>query len=66
MKAFLLYRDRDFDPKREPPRNADALTQDLDLNTLLDAMAHGDPFLRDIARSALLTSLTDLEAITYR
>ena len=66
MKAFLLYRDRDFDPKREPPRNADALTQDLDLNTLLDAMARGDPFLRDIACSALLASLTDLEAITYR
>lgn len=69
MKAFLLYRDQDFDPtdlKREPPRNAEALTQDFDLQTLLAAMARNDSFLLDIARRALLSSLIDTEVITYR
>ena len=67
MKAFLMYRDRDFDPqqllaRRERdsrarakdqslslqqvlPSNATALTQDLGLDILFNAMARGDNFL---------------------
>jgi hypothetical protein len=45
MKAFLMYRDQDFDLKRTLPSHEQALTQDLELNTLCNAMALGDAFL---------------------
>ena len=66
MKAFLMYRDRDFDLKQELPLNEQALTQDLEMETLFQAMARDDRFLFTIARQALLTSLHDPEAIRYR
>lgn len=66
MKAFLMYRDHDFDLKRELPPNGQALTQDLELNTLFNAMALGDQFLFDVAREAVLTGLEDPDAIRYR
>jgi hypothetical protein len=66
MKVFLMHRDRDFDPGSEPPPNATALLQDLELSTLFDAMAMGDPFLREIAGKAVLTSLKDEPEILYR
>jgi DNA mismatch repair ATPase MutS len=66
MKAFLMYRDRDFDLERELPPNEGALTQDLELDTLLSAMALGDKFLFDMSRRAVLSSLSDPEAIVYR
>jgi DNA mismatch repair ATPase MutS len=89
MRAFLMYRDRDFDPaqlivrkERELRRNRKAeelslleellpwneaaLRQDLGLDILLSAMARGDSFLFDVAKVAILTSLTDLDAIRYR
>ena len=61
-----MHRNRDFDLERGPPANVDALTQDLELNTLLDAMAAGDEFLLDVASRAVLSSLDDPEAIVYR
>lgn len=66
MKAFLMHRDQDFDLGRELPPNEEALTQDLELNMLVGAMALGDKFLFDVARRAVLTSLSDPEAIVYR
>ncbi len=66
MKAFLMHRDSDFDAEGELPPNAEALTRDLELDTMLSAMAGGDRFLFDIARRALLLSLPDTEAIAYR
>ncbi|HTW28205.1 MAG TPA: DNA mismatch repair protein MutS [Acetobacteraceae bacterium] len=66
MKAHLLHRDRDFDAKAMPPRHADALSQDLELATLIGAMAGSDRFLAEVAGAALLASLTDPEAIVYR
>ncbi len=47
MKAFLMYRDHDFDLEQNFPSNEQALTQDLELNTLFNAMALGDKFLFD-------------------
>lgn len=61
-----MYRDRDFDQKRDLPPNAAALTQDLELDALFDAMAVGDKFLLDVAKKAVLTSLDEPEAILYR
>ena len=39
MKARLMHDDRDFDMRQALPRHADALVQDLELKTLLKAMA---------------------------
>jgi hypothetical protein len=58
MKAFLMHRDRDFDVKAELPWNHQSLTADLALDTLFDAMAGGDVFLRDVARCAILTGVS--------
>ena len=66
MKAHLLYRDRDFDPQGSRLPQGAALTQDLELNTLLGVMAAGDEFLLEVARRVVLTSLDQPEAILYR
>jgi len=66
MKAFLMHRDRDFDLQQKLPPNGQALTQDLELNTLFNAMALGDPFLFEAAKKAVLCGLNDPEAIRYR
>ncbi len=66
MKVHLLYSDRDFDWAAGPPVAHADLTQDLELNTLLDAMAAGDKFLREVSAKVLLASLDDPEEIRYR
>jgi len=63
---------RDRERKKEPgpplaPTGNDAmLTQDLELKTLWNAMAAGDEFLYEMAKRAVLSSLTDPDAIIYR
>lgn len=66
MKVFLLFPDRDFDPAQKLPPHTDELVQDLELETLCDAMAAGDQFLFDIAKQVLLSPLTDPDVIRYR
>ncbi|MGH7781701.1 MAG: MutS-related protein [Candidatus Binataceae bacterium] len=66
MKAFLMYRDREFDVKQQLPPNEAELTQDLELNRLYNAMALGDKDLFEIARKVILSSATDLGTILYR
>ncbi|HEY7491160.1 MAG TPA: hypothetical protein VIH59_08640 [Candidatus Tectomicrobia bacterium] len=51
MKTFLMYPDRDVDLQQILPPHAQALTQDLGLHTLFNAMALGDPFVFDVAKS---------------
>jgi DNA mismatch repair ATPase MutS len=66
MKAFLMHADRDFDLAADLPAQEQALTQDLELATLLGAMAAGDRLIYEVATRALLLSLRDPEAIAYR
>ena len=67
MKAFLMHPLSDFDLKAPSPWNAEALVQDLELDTLFDAMADEDEFLREVARAALLTGGgNDVDTIRYR
>jgi hypothetical protein len=66
MKVFLMYRDRDFNVEAKMPPNWKDLKQDLELNTLFEAMARGDKFLFDIAEKAISSSLTNPETIRYR
>lgn len=66
MKAFLMFKYRNFDLQQELPWNAQALLQDLELNVLFKAMAHGDDFVCEIAKRTLLSSLRDADTILYR
>jgi DNA mismatch repair ATPase MutS len=67
MKAFLMYKDRDFDLKRKLPSNEQALIQDLELNTLFNAMAQGDTFLLAVAKCAILSGVNNgPDTIVYR
>lgn len=66
MKPLLMHRDRDFDVQAALPWNEQDLAKDLELGTLFDAMAHGDAFLKDMARRGILASSTDPSSIVYR
>jgi DNA mismatch repair ATPase MutS len=66
VKAFLLHRDRDFDLDQEPPPGAADLVQDLELETLFNAMAGGDRFLLEVARQVVLAGLEDVSEVLYR
>jgi DNA mismatch repair ATPase MutS len=67
MRTFLMYRDRDFNPHQDLPWNAEELTQDLELKTLMQAMARDDPFLYDVVRTALLLAHgNDPDTVQYR
>jgi DNA mismatch repair ATPase MutS len=66
MKAFLMFRNIDFNMQSPLPPNSPDLIQDLELNSVLNAMSMGDKFLYDIARVAILSSLTEPNFIRYR
>ncbi len=66
MKAFLMHRNRDFRLGEGRLPNAVDLIQDLELDTLFDAMAGGDSFLRGVAKYAVSAHLQDPESILYR
>jgi len=67
MKAFLMHRDRDFDLQQGWAWCEQSLTQDLELDTLLCAMAGDDDFLVSVARRALLSGFrNDVDTILYR
>jgi DNA mismatch repair ATPase MutS len=66
MKVFLMYQNRDFDLNQELPVSEQALIQDLELNTLFEAMAQEDKFLLQVAKEAILTNLYDSNTILYR
>ncbi len=66
MKACLLYEARDFDFGAALPAGHEDLIQDLELTTLLRAMAASDKFLAEVSQKVLLACLRDPEAIRYR
>ena len=67
MKAHLMHEDRDFDSAQELPRHAPSLMQDLELGTLIGAMANNDKFLFDVAQRAIFSGLSnDIDTILYR
>ena len=67
MKVHLLYRDRDFDLAAPLPWNAEALTADLGLAILFDAMAQEDKFLRQVAEKVMLAGFEkEIATIRYR
>lgn len=67
MKAHLLHPDADLDLARPLPWNADALTQDLGLETLFETMAQSDEIVLDVARKVVLAGVAGEPAtIRYR
>ena len=66
MNVRLLFEDCDLDAKAPLPPGGSDLTQDLGLDTVFDAMAGGDAFLRSVAERGVLRSLTDPVAIRRR
>ena len=67
MKTLLMHPDRDFDSQFPLPWSEPQLTQDLELNTLLGAMAAGDKFIYDVSRAALFSGFqNDVSTILYR
>jgi hypothetical protein len=66
VKAHLLHRDRDFDFDADLPAGHEDLIQDLELGTVLQAMADGDKFLSGVSEKVLLSCLHDPEEIRYR
>ena len=66
LKAYLMYRDQDFDLAREPGRHTAALVQDLELTSLFAAMSQGDNWLAEVVKKAVLASTSDLDTIRYR
>ena len=61
-----LQRERNSGPVAAAPGNDSVLTQDLELQTLWNAMAAGDEFLYEVAKRAILSSLSDPDAVLYR
>lgn len=67
MKAYLLFKDIDFDINQPLPWNEQALIQDLELDTLFSAMAVEDEFIYDKIKKVMLTSIrNNPEIILYR
>jgi len=67
MKAFLLFRDREFNPGQILPWSEKNLIPDLALDTLFGVMANRDDFLLSVAKSVILCGLdNDLKTILYR
>jgi hypothetical protein len=52
MKVYLLYQNRDFDYGADLPPGHQDLIQDLELTTLLRAMAAGDKFLAEVSKQS--------------
>ncbi len=67
MKAHLLHRHQDFDLEEPLPWNEEALTKDLTLNTLFNAMANGDKLVFEVAQKVIFAGLqNDVETIRFR
>lgn len=67
MKAFLMYKERNFQLDQKLPWNEEALVKDLELNTLFHAMAGDDELVFRVAKAAVLSSVSnDLDTIIYR
>lgn len=67
MKVALLHRDHDFKKDQPFPWNVSDIISDLELNTLLAAMAGEDEYLPEVCKRVVLTySGNDIDTIVYR
>lgn len=66
MKVHLLHPTSDAPRVLDDDALVDDLVRDLGLETLFAAMAAGDPFVHDVARSTILQPLSDPTVIRHR
>ncbi len=67
MKVMLMSRQADFDIQRALPWNNADLIQDLELQTLFDAMASDNEYMSAVVKHALLNAAyNDRETVLYR
>ena len=66
MKSYLMFNNQDFDTNQALPEHHEDLVKDLALDVMLKSMADEDDFIYEIAKTALLISLVDGEAIRFR
>ncbi|WP_088187934.1 DNA mismatch repair protein MutS [Desulfosporosinus sp. FKA] len=66
MKAYLMFRDRDFIIKAKPCFGKETLTADLGLKRMLEKMAQEDKTIYDACEAALFQPLQSTEEIEYR
>jgi DNA mismatch repair ATPase MutS len=66
MKAYLMFRDKDFDINTKPCFSKDTLTADLGLERLLENMAQNDKTIYDACEAAFFQPLQSKEEIEYR
>jgi len=66
MKVFLLHPDQDFTATPKPLFNQEALTADLELNVIFNAMSRGDKYLLGTAKQVVMSSLEAVDVIRYR
>lgn len=66
MKVHWMSREQDFGLDNSLPTNYRDLEQDLGLDALWATMAQGDALVAEVARQAVLCSLTEVDAILYR
>jgi DNA mismatch repair ATPase MutS len=61
-----MYRDHDVELKDKISEAEYALIQDLELETLFDAMGLGDKFIIEVSKKIILSSLKKPDEISYR
>ena len=61
-----MARDHGFNPQSPLPANSPDLIQDLELTTLLNAMASGDRYIFDVCKTAVLSGSNNQKTIRYR
>lgn len=66
MKAHLLFPDDDLDLRLEPLDHEDDLARDLGVDLLVEAMANGDEWFAEVARSVVFHSVVDDNVVAYR
>ena len=66
MKAYLMFRDKDFDCKSDTVFGEDILSSDLELQRILSHMAREDEIIRASCSSALFSPLQSIDEIRYR
>ena len=66
MRALLLHPALDFELEARLPPLHEALVEDLGLDDVFRAMADGDRYLHEVARTVVLAGLCDPDAILHR
>ncbi|WP_029288335.1 hypothetical protein [Cellulomonas sp. HZM] len=66
MKVRLMFPDHDVDGATPEMAGADATAADLELDTLWDAMARGDAFVRGVVRATTLRPVQDVAVVEHR